>query len=84
MVNDKIKEEIRKYFNRNENENSLVKYVVYNQTFPKIKIIMQVFLKIQEKYQIIGLRYNLKELEKEEKRNKHPSPQKKEIMKITE
>ena len=84
MVNDKIKEEIRKYFKTNENENSLVKYVVYNQTFPKIKIIMQVFLKIQEKYQIISLSYNLKELEKEEKRNKHPSPQKKEIMKITE
>ena len=70
-VNDEIKEEIRKYLKKNENENTIVQNpwdaskAVLRGKFRAI----QAFLKKQEKSQINNLTYHLKESENKQSPN---------------
>ena len=67
-TNEELKEEIRKYLETNENGNTTLQNLwdaakaVLREKF----IVIQAFLKRQEKSQINNLTYHLKELEKEE------------------
>ena len=70
-VNDEIKEEIRKYLETNEYENTALQNLwdaakaVLREKF----IVIQAFLMKQEKSQINTLTYHLKELENKNKQN---------------
>ena len=80
---EKIKEEIRKYLETNDNENTTTQNLwgtakaVLRETF----IAIQAYLKKQEKSQINNVTLYLKELEKEE-RTKPRVSRRKEIIKI--
>ena len=84
-VNDEIKEEVKKYLETNDNENTNIQNLwdaakaVFRRKFRAI----QAFLKKQEKSQINNVTYHLKELEKEEQIKPKVS-RRKEIIKIRE
>ena len=82
-ITEEIKEEIKKYLETNDNENTMTQNlwdavkVVLRGKF----IAMQSYLKKQEKSQINKISLHLKQLEKEEQAKPKVS-RKKEIMKI--
>ena len=82
-VTEEIKEEIKKYLETNENENTMIQNlweaanVVLTGTF----IAIQAYLRKQEKSQIKNLTLHLKQLEKEEQ-TKPKVSRRKEIIKI--
>ena len=79
QVTEKIKREIRTFLERNDNENMTTQNLwdeakaVLRGTF----IAIQSYLKKQEKHQIDNLTLHLKQLEKEEQRQKKISRRKK-------
>ena len=82
-ITEEIKEEIKKYLETNDNENTTIQNLwdaakaVLREKF----IAIQAYLKKQEKSQINNLTLHLKELEKEEQRKPNVS-RRKEIIKI--
>ena len=82
-ITEEVKEEIKKYLERNGNENTMTQKLwdaakaVLRGKF----IAIQSYLKKQEKSQINNLFLHLKQLEKEEQR-KHKVSRRKEIIKI--
>ena len=82
-ITEEVKEEIKKYLERNGNENTMTQKLwdaakaVLRGKF----IAIQSYLKKQEKSQINNLSLHLKQLEKEEQR-KHKVSRRKEIIKI--
>ena len=84
-VNDEIKEEIKKYLKKNDDENTTIKNLWdAAKAFLRGKsIVLQDFIKKQEKSQINNLHYHLKELEKKEQTKPKVSRRKK-IIKIRE
>ena len=82
-ITEEIKEEIKKYLETNDNENTMTQNLwvaakaVLRGKFTEI----QSYLKKQEKYQINNLNLHLKQLEKEEQKNPKVS-RRKEIIKI--
>ena len=83
LNNQEITEEIKKYLETNDNENTMIQYLwdaakaVLRGKF----IAIQAYLKKQEKSQINNLTLHLKELEKEEQ-TKPKVRRRKEIIKI--
>ena len=83
-ITEKIKEEIKKYLETNDNENTTTQNLwdaakaVLRGKF----IAIQAYLKKQETSQINNLNLHLKQLEKEEQKNPKAS-RRKEIIKIT-
>ena len=68
QVNEEIEREIKKYFKTNDNENTTI-HNLWHATKAVLRwrfIVIEAFLKKEEKYQINNLTYYLKELEKEE------------------
>ena len=71
---EEIKEEIKKYLEKNDNENTMIQNLwdaakaVLRGKF----IAMQAYLRKQEKSQINNLTLHLKQLEKEEEQQKNP------------
>ena len=81
-VNDEIKEEIKKYLETNDNENTIQNLWDVAKVVLRGKLIaIQAFLRKQEKSQIYNLTYHLKELEKEEQ-TKPKVSRKKELIQI--
>ena len=82
-ITEEIKEEIKKYLETSDNENTMTQNLldaakaVLRRTF----IAIQSYLKKQEKSQINNLILHLKQLEKEEQKNPNVS-RRKEIIKI--
>ena len=67
MVNNVIKEEIKRYLETNNNENTTIQNL-WNTAKAVLRgefIVLQACLKKQEKSQINNLTYHLKELERE-------------------
>ena len=81
---EEIKEEIKKYPETNDNENTMIQNLWdAAKAVPRGKFIaIQSYLKKQEKSQINNLTLHLKELGKE-KQTKHKVSGRKEIIKIT-
>ena len=83
-ITKEIKEEMKKYLETNDNENTMIQNLwdaakaVLRGKF----IAIQVYLKKQEKSQINNLTLHLKEIEKEEE-TKPKVSRRKEIIKIT-
>ena len=67
-ITEEIKEEIKKYLERNDNENTMIQnpWDVAKAVLRGKFIAIQAYLKKQEKSQIHNLNLHLKELEKEE------------------
>ena len=82
-ITEEIKEEIKKYLETNDNENTMIQYLwdaakaVLRGKF----IAIQAYLKKQEKSQVNNLTLHLRELEKEEQ-TKPKVSRRKEIIKI--
>ena len=82
-ITEEIKEEIKKYLETNDNENTMTQHLwdaakaVLSGKF----IPIQAYLKKQEKSQVNNLTLHLKELEREEK-TKPKDSRRKEIIKI--
>ena len=82
MVNDKFKEEIKKYLETNDNENTTQNIWDAAKAVIRGKFIaIQSYLKKQETTQISNLTLYLKQLDKEEQKNPKVS-RRKEIIKI--
>ena len=82
-VNQEIKEELKKFMETNDNENTTVQNL-WDTTKAVLRgkyIAVQAFLKKQERSQVHNLTLHLKELEKEQERNPKPS-RRREIIKI--
>ena len=82
-ITDKIKEEIKKYLEKNNNENTMIQNL-WDAAKAVIRgkfIAIQAYLKNQEKFQISNPTLHLKELEKEEQTEPKVS-RRKEIIKI--
>ena len=79
------KKEIKKYFETNDNENTTMQNLwdAANAVLRGKFIMIQAFIKKQEKSQVNNLTYHLKELEKEEQ-TKPKVSRRKEIIKIRE
>ena len=71
QVTEEIKREIKKFLERNGNENMTTQNLWDSaKAVPRWKLItIQSYLKKQEKYQIDNLTLHLKQLEKEEQKN---------------
>ena len=82
-ITEEIKEEIKKYLETNDNENTTIQNLWdAAKAVPRGKFIaIQAYLKKQEKSQINNLTLHLKELEKEEQ-SKPKVSRRKEIIKI--
>ena len=83
LANEEIKEEIKKYLDANKNGSTTLQNL-QNKAKAVLRgkfIVIQAFLKKQEKFQINNLTYHLKELEKEEQIKPKVS-RRKEILKI--
>ena len=83
-VKEEIKEEIKKYLETNDNENTII-HNLWDAAKAVLRgkfIAIQAFLKKQEKTQINNLTYHLKELEKEQTKPK--ASVRKEIIKVME
>ena len=67
-ITEEIKEEIKKYLETNKNENTTIQnlWVAAKAVLRGKFIVIQAFLKKQEKSQINNVTYHLKELEKEQ------------------
>ena len=80
---EEIKEEIKKYLERNDNENTTIQNLWYaaKAVLRGKFIAIQAYLKKQEKSQINNLTLHLKELEKEEQ-TKHKVSRRREIINI--
>ena len=82
-ITEEIKEEIKKYLETNDNENTMMQNL-WNAAKAVLSgkfIAIQAYLKKQEKSQINSLTLHLKELEKEEQ-TKHKVSRRKEIINI--
>ena len=84
-VNEKIKKEIKKYFRMNGNEDTTIPnpWDAAKALLRGNFIVIQAFLKREEKSQIKNLTHNLNELAKEEL-TKPKGSRRKEIIKIRE
>ena len=81
-ITEEIKEEIKKYLETNDNENTTIQNLWHAARLLRGKFIaIKAYLKKQEKFQINNLILNLKELEKEEQ-TKPKVSRRKEIIKI--
>ena len=83
MINQAIKEEIKKYMETNENENTTVQ-TLWDAAKAVLRgkyIATQAYFKEQKKSQIQSLIAHLKELEAEQQRSLKPS-RRREIIKI--
>ena len=82
-ITKEIKEEIKKYLETNDNENTMIQNLWdAAKAVPRGKfIVLQAYLKKQEKSQINNLTLHLKELEEEEQ-TKPKVSRRKEIIKI--
>ena len=82
-ITEEIKEEIKKYLETNDNENTAIQnlWEAAKSVLRGKFIAMQAYLKKQEKSQINNLTLHLKELEKEEQ-TKPKLSRRKEIIKI--
>ena len=82
-VNDEIKEEIKTYLETNNNENKTIQNLwdAAKAVLRGMFIVIQAFIKKQEKSQKNNLAYHLKELENEEQ-TKPKVSRRKEIIKI--
>ena len=82
-ITEEIKEEIKKYLETNDNENTTIQnlWIAAKAVLRGKFIAIQAYLKKQEKFQINNLTLHLKELEKEEQR-KPKAGRRKEIIKI--
>ena len=84
-ITEEIKEEIKKYLETNDNENTMIQ-TLWDAAKAVLRgnfIAIQAYLKKQEKSQINNLTLHLKELEKEEQ-TKPKVSRRKEIIKIRE
>ena len=82
QVTKEIKREIKKFLERNDNENTTQNLLDAAKAVLRGKfIVIQSYLKKQEKYRIDNLTLHLKQLEKEEPPNPKIS-RRKEILKI--
>ena len=81
-ITEEIKEEIKKYLETNDNENTMTQNLLdaAKAVLRGKFIAIQAYLKKQEKSQINNLTLNLKQLEKEEQKNPKVS-RRKEIIK---
>ena len=72
-ITEEIKEEIKKYIETNENENTMTQNLWYaaKAVLRGKFIAIQSYLKKQETSQINNLTINLKQLEKEEQKKPH-------------
>ena len=84
-ITEEIKEEIKKYLETNDNENTVLQNLwdAAKAVLRGKLIAIQAYLKKQQKSQINNLTLHLKELEKEEQ-TKHKVSRRKEIIKIRE
>ena len=82
-ITEEIKEEIKKYLQTNYNENKMIQKIwdTANTVLRGKFIVIQAYLKKQEKSQINNLNLQLKELEKEEQ-TKPKDGRMKEIIKV--
>ena len=83
VITEEIKEEIKKYLETNDNENTTIQNL-WDAAKAVVRgkfIAIQAYLKTQEKFQINNLTLHLKELEKEEQ-TKPKVSRRKEIIKI--
>ena len=83
-ITEEIKEEIKKYLETNDNENTMIQnqWDAAKAVLRGKFIAIQTYLKKQEKSQINNITYHLKELEKEQIKPKVSG--RKEIIKIRE
>ena len=70
QVTEEIKKEIKKYLDKNDNENMTIQNLrdAVKAVLRRKFIAIQVYLKKQEQYQITNLTLHLKQLEKEPKK----------------
>ena len=71
-VTEKIKEEIKKYLENHENENTMIQNLLdtAKAVLRGKSIAVQAYLRKQEKYQINNITLHIKQLEKEQSKPK--------------